>query len=79
MSFYLSLKVQIFFEEETELIYEEAIQQNRTAVIERSLRNGLSEFLVGNFTNGSICEVILNSAFTDQQSNETIIFLKVHL
>jgi hypothetical protein len=73
------IEMEIKTKKEAETVYQEALRENRTAVIGRSLLNGLSEFIVGNLAPESICEVVLNCAFTAQQSNEKTIFFKFPL
>jgi hypothetical protein len=65
--------------EEAKLVYKEAIKENRTAIIGRSLPNGLSKFVVGNLPSNTFCEVYLNCVFTSQLLDSKTIFLKFPL
>jgi hypothetical protein len=73
------IDMQLKPKEEAEQIFKEATEQNYTAVIGRSLQNGLSEFIVGNLIPGSICEVVLSCAFISQTKNEKTLFIKFPL
>jgi uncharacterized protein YegL len=73
------IQMHIKEKEEAETTYSEAVNSGYTAAIGRSLSNGLSEFVVGNLAPESICEVVLNCAFTGQLQNEKTIFMKFPL
>jgi hypothetical protein len=73
------IEMKLKIKEEAEKTYEEAKERNQTAVIGKSIPNGLSEFTIGSLQPGQVCIVILECSFTCISSSSKSCFFKFPL